>query len=192
MEYRLSTTDQGWCDDLLLALRLRDVPGTRIGEVLAEVQSHLAETGEDPREAFGEPGEYADEVAEALGMPVPVTAGGIWRGLIRSLTWRDLATAVVVGLASALLADGLWSLGAGETAAFGQPAGLVTAAAALVLAGYVTWLVRGARREPGDPVVDPRTGEDMARFPRAAMALMVAVPVLSLAGMVFGGYLTRT
>jgi hypothetical protein len=191
VEYPLTTTDQAWCDDLLLALRLRDVPGARIGEVLAEVQSHLAETGEDPREAFGEPGEYAGEIAEALGVPVTVTARGIWQGLVRSLSWRDLATVVVVGLASALLADGLWSLGAGETAAFGQPAGPVTAAAALVLAAYVAWLVRVARHEPGDPVVDPRTGEDMARFPRAAAALMVAVPLLSLAGMVLGGYLTR-
>ncbi|MGY1837325.1 hypothetical protein ACI79P_19730 [Blastococcus sp. SYSU DS0510] len=42
----LNGTEQAWCDDLLLRLRLRDVPGTRIGEVLAEVQSHVAETGE--------------------------------------------------------------------------------------------------------------------------------------------------
>jgi acyl-CoA synthetase (NDP forming) len=70
VQNRLTGTDRAWCDDLLLALRLRDVPGTRIGEVIAEVQSHVAETGEDPRQAFGTPKEYAAEVAGALGYPV--------------------------------------------------------------------------------------------------------------------------
>ncbi len=183
------STAQAWSDDLLLALRLRDVPGPRIGEVLAEAESHVAETGEDPRQAFGEPDEYADRVAEALG--VPTSGGGTWRQLVRSLSWRDLAGAAVIGVTCFLLADGLWSLGAGEPGAFGLPAGPVTAVAALVLAAYVAHLVRTSRREPGDPVIDPRTGEDMARFPRWATALLVAVPLLSLAGMVLGGYLTR-
>ncbi len=186
----LTSTEQAWCDDLLLALRLRDVPGARIGEVLAEVQSHVAETGEDPRQAFGEPGEYADQIAEALG--VPASGGGMWRQLVRSLSWRDLAVAAVIGVTCFLLADGLWSLGAGEPGAFGLPAGPVTAVAAAVLAGCAALLAVDARREPGDPVIDPRTGEDMARFPRWATALLVAVPLLSLVGMTVGGWLTRS
>jgi hypothetical protein len=188
VEYQLTTTDQAWCDDLLLALRLRDVPGARIGEVLAEVQSHLAETDEDPREAFGEPGEYADQVAAALGLPAH--GNGIWRPLVRSLSWRDLAVAVVFGLASFLLADGLWSLGADESALFGLPAWLVVVAAAVVLGVGITRIATAAGSGgDDDAVIDPRTGADMVRFPRAAVALVVAVPVLSLAGMLFGGYL---
>lgn len=43
-----------WCDDFVLELRLRDVPGARIGDHLAEVESHCIETGTDPEEAFGD------------------------------------------------------------------------------------------------------------------------------------------
>jgi hypothetical protein len=187
VQNRLTTTDQAWCDELLLALRVRDVPGTRIGEVLAEVQSHLGETGEDPREAFGAPREYADQVATALG--VPPAGNGIWRPLLRSLSWRDLAGAAVTGLAAFLLADGLWSLGAGETAVFGLPAWLVALGAALVLAGAIARIGTAARSgRADDTVIDPRTGADMVPFPRSAVALLVAVPLLSLAATLVGGY----
>jgi hypothetical protein len=184
------STAQAWSDDLLLALRLRDVPGARIGEVLAEVQSHVAETGEDPRQAFGEADEYADRVAEALG--VAPSGGGTWRQLFRALSWRDVAGSAVIGLAAYLLADGLWSLGAGETAAFGLPAWLATLAAVLVLGGAGAGIVTAARSgRADDAVIDPRTGADMVAFPRSAVALLVAVPLLSLAGMLLGGWLTR-
>lgn len=52
---------------LMLALRLRDVPGDRIGEILAEVESHVSDTGENPTEAFGPPREYA--AAPTTGQP---------------------------------------------------------------------------------------------------------------------------
>ncbi|SDR16300.1 HAAS signaling domain-containing protein [Actinopolyspora saharensis] len=54
-------------NELMFALRVRDVPGDRIGDVLAEVETHVAESGEDPVEAFGTPGEYAARVAEEFG-----------------------------------------------------------------------------------------------------------------------------
>ena len=44
---------QTYTDELLFALRMRDLPGSQIAEALAEVNSYVAETGEDPREAFG-------------------------------------------------------------------------------------------------------------------------------------------
>ncbi|SDP16513.1 hypothetical protein SAMN04487905_102230 [Actinopolyspora xinjiangensis] len=57
-------------DELTFALRMRDVPADRIGDVLAEVDTHVAETGEGPVEAFGTPGEYAARVVEELGTAV--------------------------------------------------------------------------------------------------------------------------
>ena len=54
-----------WCDDFILELRLRDVPGARIGDHLAEVESHCIETGTDPKDAFGDAREYAQEVGDA-------------------------------------------------------------------------------------------------------------------------------
>jgi hypothetical protein len=183
-------TAQAWSDDLLLALRLRDVPGARIGEVLAEVQSHVAETGEDPRQAFGPADDYADQVAEALR--VGTSGGGPWRHLVGSFSWPELAGSLVIGLAAYLLADGLWSLGAGETALLGLPAWAAVLAALLVLAVAVARFVTAARSGRGDdPVVDPRTGADMVAFPRSAVALLVAVPLVSLAAALLGGHLTR-
>src|SRR3954453_1987335 len=60
------TSVQTYNDKLLYALRLRNVPGPRIAEVLAEVDSHVAESGEDPCDAFGEPGLYAEQVSMAI------------------------------------------------------------------------------------------------------------------------------
>jgi hypothetical protein len=187
----MKSTDQAWRDDLLLALRLREVPGTRIGEVLAEVQSHVAETGEDPRQAFGDPKQYADEVAAALGLSAPA---GIWRQLarlLRSLSWRDAAVTGVIGVACFLLADSLWALGAGEEAAFGVPAGLMAAGAVVALAACAAWIRAASRREPDDTVRDPRTGEDMARPSRWQLAVLVGAPTLALALSLAGGLLTR-
>lgn len=60
-----------------LRLRLRDVPGRAIGQIVAEVESHVRETGEDPIEAFGQPGSYS---AQFGGRPRPVGRGG-WLSL---------------------------------------------------------------------------------------------------------------
>ncbi|RKT85324.1 hypothetical protein SAMN05421805_11599 [Saccharopolyspora antimicrobica] len=60
------TLDEKYRDELLLALRLHEISGERVGEVLAEVEAHVRETGEDPEEAFGKPREYAAQVAEQL------------------------------------------------------------------------------------------------------------------------------
>ena len=38
-----------YLDNLLIQLRLRDVRGDRIGQILAEVETHVADTGLDPR-----------------------------------------------------------------------------------------------------------------------------------------------
>jgi hypothetical protein len=56
-------------DDLVLALRVRNVPRSRIGEVLADVEAHVAASGEDPIEAFGPPDEYAVRVAADAHQP---------------------------------------------------------------------------------------------------------------------------
>lgn len=44
---------------LTVQLRLRKVPVPSIGQIVAEVESHVRETGEDPIEAFGQPGIYS-------------------------------------------------------------------------------------------------------------------------------------
>lgn len=72
-----------WCDAFILELRLRDVPGARIGDRLAEVESHCIETGTDPEEAFGDAREYAREVGDA---DEPVRDTGVLRVTLISPT----------------------------------------------------------------------------------------------------------
>lgn len=48
-----------WTDAFVMELRMRDVPGPRIGDELTTVYSHCEETGESPEEAFGSAKEYA-------------------------------------------------------------------------------------------------------------------------------------
>ena len=182
----MKDTHQAWCDDLVLALRLRDVPGPRIGEVLAEMQSHVAETGEDPRSAFGTPRQYAAEVAGALGMP----RAGL-RTAFRSVRRSDLVIALVCGLSSSLLAHGLWSLGAGELSVLGLPAWAATLIGALGLGACALRFVASARHPSDDAVIDPRTGADMLTFGRGRLAVLVALPLTALVLMVVGGSLTR-
>ncbi|GAA3711962.1 hypothetical protein GCM10022377_26760 [Zhihengliuella alba] len=73
--------DRKWAGDLILELRLLGVDGSRIGDVLAEVDSHCAESGEGAAGAFGDPVAYArsldlpseeDSAGDMLRAVVPV------------------------------------------------------------------------------------------------------------------------
>lgn len=78
-------------ENLVFQLRHLEVPGERIGQILAEVETHLADTGLDPVVAFGEPGDHAATYASAANSPV--AQGG-------SRSWlRDLGIAEVAGTA---------------------------------------------------------------------------------------------
>lgn len=48
-----------WRDELIYQLRLKDVSGNEIGNILCEVEEHIADTRETPEEAFGPAREYA-------------------------------------------------------------------------------------------------------------------------------------
>ena len=65
------TVPPGWRDQLVLALRLRDVPGARIGEILAEVEEFCADSGVDAETAFGAPAAYAESLTTSEGRARP-------------------------------------------------------------------------------------------------------------------------
>jgi hypothetical protein len=94
-----------YVNHLALALRMRDVPGERIGHVIAEVEAHVAESRETPVEAFGSAEEYADRISAALGRP----AG-------RRHPLRAMLIGWPVSLAAMLVADGAAGLASGEPA----------------------------------------------------------------------------
>ena len=85
---------------LTTQLRLRQVPGKVIGQIVAEVESHVRETGEDPVQAFGQPGSYSAQFASRRS---PVGRGG-W------LTLDDVTfTMAMVG--AFVLLNGVLNLG---------------------------------------------------------------------------------
>lgn len=170
--------------ELLLALRLRDVPGPRIAEVLAEVDSHVAESGENPAEAFGPPREYATQVVNAMH------AGARSAGPVGSVL-RSLAIALGAGAGGYLLASGLLSLAAGQPDVHGVPA-LVATLVGLALFGGIMLRQTILARRPEQRVLDPRTGLDMApEVPAWARVAVVGLPVTLLVVGVVVGLLRR-
>ena len=168
MKARVRSYDQ----DLLFALRMKDVPGPRIAEVLAEVDSHVRETGEDPREAFGPPKQYAAEVSTALGDPGKST----WRHVF---SWSTAFAAFTGGAGAWFLLDGVIAVSADERGVLGlPPVALILLGAALLLAPELVWLFR----RPDTRVLDPRSGTDMtASGPRWLLpVLMVGVTSVPL------------
>lgn len=90
----MTKADDAWRDAFVLELRMREVPGTVIGEALAEVDAHCADSGQTPQEAFGDPVRYAAQRASGTVGPVATR-----RTALRA--WWVL-TAAIVG------AEGLW------------------------------------------------------------------------------------
>ncbi len=94
------TSLKDYTEALTTQLRLRDVPGRAIGQIVAEVESHVRETGEDPVEAFGQPGSYS---AQFAGRRRPVGRGG-WLSL-------DDVTFTMFMVGALVLLNGVLNLG---------------------------------------------------------------------------------
>lgn len=132
-------------DELILALRWRDVRGDRIGEVLAEIESHTADSGESPYDAFGPPTAYAGEIADRLANTLSVVPLG----------WRNWLVAVAFGPAGFLLATGVWAVAA-DRSVLGVPGWLLVLVG--VAAYLILWKALGDSRK--GRIHDPRTGRE--------------------------------
>lgn len=95
--------ERQWRDEFVLALRLADVPGERIGDALATVDAHCAESGETATESFGDPEAYARSLApeppKSLGLSFAV---GIVYGLLGMLAVPRAVAALAAGAAVAV------------------------------------------------------------------------------------------
>ncbi|MEX5721277.1 HAAS signaling domain-containing protein [Geodermatophilus maliterrae] len=144
--------------ELVQALRLRDVAPERIGDIVAEVESHVAETGEDPREAFGPARDYAASVTQPRSR-------GSW------VSFRALI--VLSAVCGWLISRGVFGLVRGEPL-HGLPAGVVLGI------GWLLWVppvLAQARRNA--PVPDPRTGRRLTPG-RARVVLVMTVFLAAL------------
>lgn len=83
-----SSTREGWLRDLSVLLRLRGVDGARIGDELAKVETFCDDTGQEPKEAFGEPASYIATLRFASPRGSRFTAAGVHavRELVTGLT----------------------------------------------------------------------------------------------------------
>ncbi len=150
------TTHATYRQELIVALRLKDVPGDRIGEIVAEVESHVADTGEHPAEAFGNPRDYAATLTAEHRT-------GPWWSTTLTVIWSFAAGWLVSqGLFAVLLEDTylgrsgwLWII---VGLAVGVPGAL-------------------AVRRRSTRVADPRTGADMVPGRPWAISVMVGIPV---------------
>ncbi|MDA3805614.1 hypothetical protein PED38_12475 [Clavibacter sp. CT19] len=91
------TTTTEYTQQLALALRMRDVPGAAIGDAVAQVESHVADTGEDPVEAFGPARAYAASVAATVDRPAPALR--VVRLALLALAGALLGVALALGIA---------------------------------------------------------------------------------------------
>jgi hypothetical protein len=108
-----------WRDTLIAELRLREVPGDRIGEVLAEVDTYCADSRQTPAEAFGDPITYAQSVID-VHAPVRRPADRVRRVLLTTAQ-AFASLAGIFGLLNGV--DGLVHGGPAEVTA-GQLAGV--------------------------------------------------------------------
>ncbi len=142
---------------LVLALRLQEVPADRIGEIVAEVESHVADTGEDPTEAFGTPREYAASLTDEHRKPP-------W--------WWTTTTLVLAAAAGWLIGQGAFAVLLGEP--YLGRSGWLWLGIGIVVGIPPAVMVSRRSRE----VRDPRTGAPLVRTPRWAMLLFYAIPFL--------------
>lgn len=158
-----------WRDELIYHLRMKDIPGDRIGDILLEVESHIGETGETPAEAFGDAKHYAATHAEATPPP-PEERTTSNAGLIL------IGVSSFVG--AGLYASGAIAIGKGEDAYLGLD-GWVALVLGLAL---VTFTII---RLPSDLIRHPETGELLfggtTKIKAITFAFMIAL------GLVFFG-----
>ena len=87
--------DAAWRDEFVVEMRMAEVPGDRIGDALATVDAHCADSGENAHEAFGAPRTYAHSLtSETPPRKLGATfAVGIILGLLGMLTVPRAVTA---------------------------------------------------------------------------------------------------
>lgn len=176
-----------WRDKLVLELRSRDVPGAAIGEILAEVEAHLQESGESPEVAFGDARTYAGQRAADEGGGsdggVPLMAS---RSLPVWITWGldDWPLRDMVLLATCSLGGLLAGFGARELSSGGDARAALSPWVALIMGILVC--VAPPVVLPYDEIVDPRSGKGVftsrfdGRGPVAALWVALLVLTFSL------------
>lgn len=150
---------------LVTGLRAHDVPGHRIAQAVAEVESHVADTGEDPIDAFGEPEAYAAALSRSLDVRRPRFLRGRarWAGPL-----LGVASFAAGALSFGWIRDSLRRDDGTELA--WSAAGGAALMAVVILLGML--LHRRLR------LIDPRTGADLRVLAPRRVAVAVGCVIL--------------
>lgn len=119
-----------YSEDLRDALEFRGVPSEAVTQIVREVESHVAESGEDPAVAFGQPSDYADNFAPRSRM------ARFWALIISSVVLAGGGTYVLISGVFGLLSSSstLWGLSPWLRIILGA-AGIAAFFALVILAG---------------------------------------------------------
>ncbi|GAA4381261.1 hypothetical protein [Paeniglutamicibacter cryotolerans] len=121
-----------WIDAFILELRLSDVGGRAIGDAVAQVREFLADSGQEPTEAFGEPRDHVSR----LGLPAGDGSSGIM-SIVMAAGLSTLALTVYIPAIGAFISGELVEFAAAQLALLSIPV-----LAIVLLPLYFTTLVR--------------------------------------------------
>ncbi len=113
--------------------RAAGVPGRRIGEAVAEIESHVASSAESPQDVFGDPVQYARQLSREQTESPP-----------RRPYWQALAEFYSFCIGGLAIAAGVYQLADRPGPRLGAT---VAAAVAVSLAAALTW-APAYRRDP--------------------------------------------
>jgi hypothetical protein len=134
---------RAWRDELVLALRERDVTGADIGDALAHVESFCADADQDAEEAFGPAREYAASLRLPSGSATPTPGLALSRATLVRYAVGMLAVALVGMSAASWARDEPLRLGAAHVAV-----GLVALVALGLLVRHLGTFVRWCTARP--------------------------------------------
>ncbi|WP_341395350.1 hypothetical protein [Arthrobacter sp. G119Y2] len=121
-----------YSEDLRDALEFRGVPDEAVTQIVREVESHVAESGEDPAMAFGQPGDYAGNFA-------PRSRLVRFRALL-------ISSVILAGGGAYVLISGVFGLLSPSATLWGLPPwARIVLGAAGITAFFALLLVAGAR-----------------------------------------------
>lgn len=142
------TLDQypSWKEKLVEHLRRLNVATPIMGDILAEIDSHLADSGDGPERAFGSPMDYAESRGLA-SIPSPKP----W--------WQHALRTIGLTVGSWLLIESLFSMGTNRSRLL-----LPELSNVVVLVLGLVGIVIGILFARQDYVHDPRTGKRIRNY----------------------------
>jgi hypothetical protein len=141
-------TAESWRREFVARLRLHNVVGTEVGDAVAEVEAHCADSGQNPGDAFGDPATYADTVAASRASGTFRPTGMFW-GRTKYLRLAARTVGILGGVFA--IQAGSAGLSGGRSAAVtaGELLGVVLGTTAMALAvARLDWLRRWWRGWP--------------------------------------------